>query len=309
VTEIGVIEHVIGVDLGGTHVRAAAVDAEGRIGRRVKKATEVHKGGNAVLSNIFSAVQEIRTEGPAVDAVGFGIPGPMDLNEGVVLSAPNIPFWKDFPIASVFEKELAVPVFIENDANAAALGEHWKGAGKGFQNMVCLTLGTGIGGGIIVDGRIVHGAEGSAAEAGHMVIHPDGPECNCGSRGCLETYCSATAIEKRARAVDGLRGLTTETIYRLALKGETAARELLEEAGTYLGIGLANLVNLLNPEAIVIGGGVAGAWDILIPPAEREMKVRAFKRPAERVRLLKAGLGDDAGILGAARTALEGGNR
>jgi glucokinase len=247
-------------------------------------------------------------------AVGVGIPGAVLVKEGIVTQAPNIPSLGGLPIRSMLQERIQVPCFLENDANAIALGEFWQGAGRGYKHICCLTLGTGTGGGVIIDGELLHGADGMAAELGHIAVQAEGAPCNCGSRGCLETFASANGIlrilsyeltlQSRSSLTSIPReNITPEVVYAHARKGDAIARLVLERAGVGLGVGLASLVNMLNPEVIVIGGGVSAAWDILIPPAIEMMKRRAFRQMAARVKIVRAETADDAGIYGCAYLA------
>jgi glucokinase len=236
---------------------------------------------------------------------------------GVIVNAPNIPSLPGFKLGAALEDALAQKVLIENDANAAALGEMWQGAAQGCRTMICFTLGTGVGSGIILDGQLWRGADGTAGEIGHTSIDPfGGIQCKCGNMGCLEVYASATAMVRMTREAlasnerSSLRSLsadelTAEKIFRAALAGDELARDVFEHVGTYLGIALANVVNTFNPERIVIGGGASAAFDLFAPRAREELTKRAFPVPAKRCQVVKAECGDDAGLLGAAWLAVQ----
>ena len=207
---------------------------------------------------------------------------------------------------------MKLPVLLENDANAAALGESWMGAAKGFQNSICVTLGTGVGGGIIIDGEILRGVDGTAGEIGHICVEPFGAPCGCGSRGCLEQYASATAILRLAQENSARYpksellhklGLTSADVYKAGKQGDELALEVFRQMGFYLGLALAGLVNVLNPEAIVIGGGASGGWDLFMRYLQETIRARTFRQPGERAKVLLAKCGDDAGLLGAAKLA------
>jgi len=309
-------DYVIGVDIGGTNIKMGAVDYRGTILNSIKTTTEAQDGVDALLNRLRSLIAKVASAVPdrKLKAVGVGIPGAVLFKEGIVTQAPNIPALNGLPIRSMLLERVQVPCFLENDANAIALGEFWQGAGRGYKHICCLTLGTGTGGGVILDGELLHGADGMAAELGHITVQADGAHCNCGSRGCLETFASANGIfriladelhlQTRSSLITVAHtDLTPEVIYEHAKKGDAVARTVLEKAGFGLGVGLASLVNMLNPEIIVIGGGVAAAWDILVPPAIEAMKQRAFRQMSARVKVVPAEKANDAGIYGCAYLA------
>lgn len=308
----------IGVDLGGTNLRFGIVDESGRILARKRTRTGADKGYHAVLTRLTGGIESLAAKavamGHRVTGAGIGVPGIIAADLGVVRFSPNLPGWDDIPLKRDVSEKCDFPVFIENDANAYALGEMRHGAGQGSHSLVLITLGTGVGGGVILDGRLWRGADGMAGEVGHITVEPDGILCHCGNRGCLERYSSATAVVARFSAAlkDGEKstlkasfkkdhvGITAKMVDEAARAGDALARHVYEEAGRYLGIAMADLINLLNIERIVIGGGLAGAWDLFIGAARAEVKGRAFKIPAERCKVLRGRLGDDAAILGAA---------
>lgn len=307
---------VFAVDLGGTHLRAATVSDAGQIHFRHKQHTPHAESPNEIVRAIVEAARECKaqeTAGQAIRAISVVVPGTVNVAEGIVVKAPNLPSLDGFSLAAALTNELNLPAIAENDANAAAVGEMWQGAGRGRTAIVCVTLGTGVGGGIILDGKLWRGVNDSAAEIGHMCVDPfGGVACGCGSRGCLEVYASATAIvrmarEARPRYPDSvLRSdvdLTSEAIYRAGMAGDELALEVFRRMGVYLGIGLANLINILNPEMIVIGGGVANGWNLFQKHVTHEVAERAFPIPAAQVKIVPAECGDDAGLLGAARLA------
>ncbi len=310
---------VFAADLGGTHLRAATVDQSGRIHFRLKHSTA--KSADEIVGALVLAVRECekqntgaaRDAGNVIKAVSVVVPGTVNVEEGVVVKAPNVPCLDGFRLTEALTKELKRPAILENDANAAAVGEMWQGAGRGRRTIVCVTLGTGVGGGIILDGKLWRGVDGAAAEIGHMCVDPfGGVACGCGSRGCLEVYASATAIVRMTREAsprypDSVlhtgADLTSETIYAAGLEGDELALEVFRRMGVYLGIGLANLINIINPEMIVIGGGVANGWDLFEKHMHQQVAERAFPLLAARVKIVRAECGDDAGLLGAARLA------
>ena len=248
-----------------------------------------------------------------IRSISLVVPGSINIDSGIIVKAPNLPCLDGFRLTAALEEELKRPAILENDANAAAIGEMWQGAGRGRRTIVCVTLGTALGGGIILDGKLWRGVNHSAAEIGHMCVDPfGGVACLCGSRGCLEVYASATAIVRMARearprypesVLRPSENLTSEEIYRAGTAGDELALEVFRRMGVYLGIGLANLINILNPEMIVIGGGVVNGWDLFAKYMNHEVAERAFPLPAAEVRIVPAECGDDAGLFGAARLA------
>ena len=306
---------VFAADLGGTHLRAASVDESGRIHFRLKQNTPQAKKADEIVQALVVAARECEKQsaGSSIRAVSVVLPGTVNVEEGVVVRAPNVPCLDGFRLSAALESEFKLPATLENDANAAAVGEMWQGAGRGRRTIVCVTLGTGVGGGIILDGKLWRGVDGSAAEIGHMGLDPfGGVACTCGSRGCLEVYASATAIvrmtrEAQPRYPDSILQTnddpTAERIYRAGLAGDGLALEVFRRMGVYLGIGLANLINILNPEVIVIGGGVVNGWELFEKQMRQQVAERAFPLPAARVQIVRAECGDDAGLLGAARLA------
>lgn len=312
---------VFAADLGGTHLRAATVDEAGRIHFRLKHPTPRADSADEIVRSLVSAVQECedqtatRQSGKKITAISIAVPGTVNVKEGLVVKAPNLGCLDGFPLARILSEELKRPATLENDANAAAMGEMWRGAGRGRSTIVCVTLGTGVGGGIILDEKLWRGVDGAAAEIGHMCVDPfGGVACGCGSRGCLEVYASATAIVRMAREasprypesrlqVDA--NLTGETIYAAGIAGDELALEVFRRMGVYLGIGLANLINIINPEMIVIGGGVMNGWELFEKYMHQQVAERAFPLLAARVKIVRAECGDDAGLLGAARLGFE----
>jgi glucokinase len=309
---------VIGVDLGGTNLRSAILNLEGGILDRHKEATHAADGWAKVVERLVENIKRQREsavrKGFDVAAVGVGAPGVIQADKGVVVKSPNFPDWNNLPLKDQLEKTLNIPVFLENDANAAALGEQWRGAGQGIGSMILLTLGTGVGGGIILDNKIWHGADGMAGEIGHMTLIPDGRPCTCGNTGCLEMYASARGIVQSYREAlgkpfapaAGQSGqITSEQVYEAAGAGNEIALRVMKDMGRMLGIGIASLINIFNPERIVIGGGVKDAWPLFIDATREEILKRAFEVPAKRTEIVPSKLGDDAGVVGAAAVAFE----
>ena len=314
---------IFAADLGGTHLRAAIVGADGKIHYRLKQPTPQAEKPDGIVHALVEAAHEggshLDKRGGQISAISIAVPGTVNFEEGIVVKAPNVPSLDGFRLAAALENELKLPALLENDANAAAIGEMWQGAGRGYSSIVCVTLGTGVGGGIILDGQLWRGADGSAGEIGHLGVDPfGGVPCGCGSRGCLEVYASATAIVRMTREAqpcypDSIlhtsEDLTSETIYLAGLKGDELALEVFRRMGVYLGIGLASLVNLLNPEIIIIGGGLSNGWDLFEQHMHQQVIERAFPLPARSVKITRAECGDDAGFLGAARLAFAGQQR
>ena len=304
-------DYFIGLDLGGTNIRAAAITKEGEILHRVKIATEVPLGRERVITNILNVINTIRQELKTfkLSAIGMGIPGIIFFDKGIVARSPNFPDWIDFNLRERLSKDLDVPFYIDNDANLAAFGEGCIGAGRNYNSFCMLTLGTGVGGGIILNKNIWRGEYGMAGELGHITIYPDGHPCPCGNKGCLEQYASATGIVRMAMEGNppsptftkgGKEGIiTADMIFQLAKEGDRFALEIFQKMGRILGIGIADLVNILNIELFVLGGGVADSWDYFIDSAIDEIKKRTYRITGERVKVVKAELGDDAGIFGA----------
>jgi glucokinase len=311
---------VCAVDLGGTNLRAANIDRDGHIYERFKTATPETDKAEDIVSAISAAVRECEAEslkqGAQIQAVSVVVPGSVHIETGVVVNAPNIPSLPGFSLASALNSALDHPVLLENDANAAALGEMWQGAARNCHTIICLTLGTGVGGAIVLDGELWRGVDGTAGEIGHASVEPFGKvKCKCGNIGCLEVYASATAIVRMTRELlsSGLHSLlrsiptealTSEEVYRAALAGDEVALDVMCRLGMHLGVAMANLVNIFNPEMIVIGGGVSAAWDLFAERACEEVMKRAFPVPAQRCKIVRAECGDDAGLLGAAWLAV-----
>jgi glucokinase len=308
---------VCAVDLGGTYLRTATIDPRGRIQFRRKQRTPVTDDPQEIVSAIVMAArkcdEQSEAAGYSLGTISIVVPGTVDIASGRITRIPNVPALDSFELTAALTDSLNRPVILENDANAAAVGEMWLGAARGYRTIVCLTLGTGVGSGIILDGKLWHGANDSAGEIGHTSIEPfSGDACSCGSRGCLEVYASATAIVRMAR--EGLSrhpssvlsspdDLTAQDIFAAGRNGDGLAVEVFHRMGDYLGVGLANVINILNPEMIVIGGGVANGWELFAKQMLQRIHQYAFRLPAANVKIVPAQCGDDAGLLGAARLA------
>ncbi len=310
----------IGLDLGGTNIKAGIVDETGRILRQSSCSTLSHEGPDAVVERMASLVKELA---PFVKAglagVGVGSPGPLHPTSGLIYMTPNMPGWENYNLKDKLYGRTGIRTEVENDANCAALGEGWLGAGQKANTMILLTLGTGIGGGILMGGRPVNGPHMAAGEVGHIVINYDGPKCGCGGHGCLEAYCGAAGIVARAweylekpGTVSTLRDevgddrlkLTPEMISRAAGKGDGVSLSVLRETGRLLGVGIASLVNLFAPDIVVLGGGVAGAGEVLLNAVREEVRRRALPPANEQVEIAPAMLGNNAGLVGAASLIL-----
>lgn len=305
----------IGVDVGGTNVKIALVDKEGNIVYSNSIPTRAEMGYEYTVSSIKQAVsdlmKETKTTKDVIEGIGFGFPGQIDCTNGIVRLLPNIPGWVNVPIAKIMQDEFQIPTKVDNDVRCAALGELNYGAGKGCQNLICITIGTGIGSGLIVNGKIVRGADNAAGEIGHIKLSmDDAPICGCGDTGCLEAYASGPAIV--ALAEDYIKGgkstkyrelanpdITPYVVAEAAKQGDAVAKRIFEIIGKYIGIGMASVVNLLNPEKIIVGGGVAGAGDILLKPIEKTLKERAMPISGGSVEIVPAQLGNTAGVIGA----------
>jgi glucokinase len=329
----------IGVDLGGTNLRIAAVEKQGSLLEKITLGTRVTLGRDRVINDMCDAIQHLAAkhqDSATLEGIGIGVPGIIDMRTGMIRESPNLPGWADSPVRSEIEKRLGTRVVLDNDANVAAFGEKWLGAARNFEDMAMLTLGTGVGGGIVLDGRIWHGVVGMAGEFGHITVEPEGQLCGCGNRGCLEQYASATAVVRMAREAvangDAIElaasasnnpEFSAKAVYNLAMQGDEAARRIFRRVGRALGIVLAALVNSLNLPIYVIGGGVSSAWEAFSPSIFEELRQRSMVYAAtapsdplgeatgasakvdpgggRKTIITRALLGSDAGLYGAAR--------
>jgi glucokinase len=331
----------IGVDLGGTNLRIAAVDENGTLLEKVTLGTGVSRGRARVIRDMCDAIHRLATQyetKSTLMGVGIGVPGIIDRQTGIMRESPNLPGWAGASVKAEIEECLRARVIVENDANVAALGEKWLGAGKNVDTLAILTLGTGVGGGLVLNGRIWSGMTGMAGEAGHTTVEPDGVQCGCGNRGCLEQYASATAVVRMAKeavaaGAPGLRSaagsdaeFSARAIYNLAIQGDDDAKKIFQAVGRSLGIVLANLVNVLNLPMYVIGGGVSSAWEAFAPSIFEELRHRSMVYAATapdsqvvdepgasgkvdsagptKTIITRALLGADAGLYGAAKLPL-----
>src|SRR5882672_10522554 len=295
-------EYSIGIDLGGTNLRAASIDRSGKMIRKIAGSTDLSAGREAVVADMVAAINDLRSErgGDTLAGVGVGTPGFIILEKGVITGSPNLPGFDNFPIRDEIERQLGSPVVLENDANAAALGEKWMGAGRDYTDLVLLTLGTGIGGGIISGGKVLHGFVGMAGELGHTTVDPTGNPCGCGNQGCLEKHASATAVVAMARMMGLGDHLTSEDVYKLAAAGDVKAKAVFTAMGQALGTALATLVNIFNFPLYLLSGGMLPAWDLFAPTMMDEVRRRSFVFRNTPTRIDKATLGNEAGLYGAA---------
>jgi glucokinase len=295
-------KYCLAIDLGGTKITAAVAEETGKIIFRKTIATEAHKGKKHVLEILLKlghdTIKESKIKLSQITKIGIGAPGPVIPAEGAVIEPPNLPGWDKVPLRDIFQDEFGKPVIVENDANAAAIAENLMGAGKGSQNMIYITVSTGIGGGLILNGKLYTGARGTAGEVGHMIVKDMGNECSCGARGCLEAMASGTALGKMGEKIYN-RKIDAVEIEKLALAGDRKAQELINISAHYLGVGISNLVNILNPEVVVIGGGMSMLGNLLIEPVRKFVKENALVIPAGNVKIVKAKFGKEAGIQGA----------
>ena len=314
---------VLAIDLGGTKIITALISSKGQMIAREYCLALAEEGPESVINRLLSAVDHLLSQrniaSSQLDSISIASAGAINSEKGLITSSPNLPGWYDIPLRDIVRERYRVNTFLINDASAAALGEHHLGAGKGVNNLIYLTVSTGIGGGIIINGKLYSGPCGSAGEIGHMTIDVNGPRCNCGNIGCWETLASGTAVAKETirrishgegssltEIVEGkIENITAEKVGVAAQGGDSLALEVISRTATYLGVGMVNLVNIFNPEMIIVGGGLSKMGDLLLNPARQVVRERAFQLSAQAVRIVPAQLGDDAGVLGAAIFALQ----
>ncbi len=310
--------YVIGIDLGGTNLKAGIVDKGGKITHHLSIKTNYNADSQAISNQIFELIDEIIKEAHVkksdIIGVGLGSPGLIDKKGETIIFSPNLPRWRNIPIKLLVTERFSMPCVLENDANAAAWGEKWVGAGKDVNSLVMLTLGTGIGGGIVIDNKLWRGANNVAAEIGHMIIQMDGPKCSCDNNGCIEAYASATAMVRRFKellksgvssSLKDSREITAKMINDAAFQGDKASLDVIEETGRYLGIALVNVMHILNPEMIVLTGGMIGSGELLMNPIRQVTKQKAFEASYKDTKIVFSQLGNDAGIIGAAGCLLK----
>jgi glucokinase len=313
----------IGIDLGGTNVRIALMNVAGEMTGMHQQPTRSDRPVTEIVESIAEGIEDLLSEHSiarnTIVGVGLGAPGFLSLASGVIRTSPNLPTANETPVVSLLKRLTDLPVYLENDANAAAIGEHWMGAGQGSRNLLCITLGTGVGSGFILDGTIWHGSNDFAGELGHSTLFPDGLPCNCGRKGCLEAYVSATGLVNRAvLALKGEResslkpvleeknsSLTSLMIYEHAQRGDRLARELFEETGRFLGVAIVNVLHMLDLEKIILGGQVVQAGELLLRPTIHEVEKNAIGARYYPISIVPAKLGNHAGIIGAAKTVFD----
>src|SRR2546423_4009044 len=285
-------DFAVGVDLGGTNMRIAAVDESGKQLEVISTSTEVKRGRESVVGAMCDAIRALSAKFSSsyrLAGTGIGVPGIIDMKSGLVKESPNLPDWANYPVREEIQRRLGSSVILENDASAAALGEKWMGAGRDVDNMCMITLGTGVGGGIVLDGHIWHGMTGMAGELGHMAVYPDGVQCGCSNRGCLEQYASATAVKRMAiekiasgqapelaRAMSENPEFSAKVVFQYAIQGDKQAQEIFRAVGAALGVIIADMINVLNLQMYVLGGGVSSAWEMFSPTLFAELRKRSF---------------------------------
>lgn len=302
---------VIAADMGGTLIKMAAVRNDGEMLRRIERPTPQSETDDPIVRTLAAMYRELAETTPTARAgMAMAAASIIDPENGIMTHSPNIPALNNSHLPRKLSEMIGASVVLENDATAAAIGESWVGAAKGFANSICLTLGTGVGGGIIIDGKVLRGPDGTAGEIGHSVIEHGGHLCGCGQLGCFEQYTSATAVVRMANEdlgefpdskLNGIAEFTSTDVYDAAVAGDTLAVRIFEKMSAYLGDGLVALVNVFNPDIIVLAGGLSKAWPMFGTSVREHIDKKAFRRPAERVKIKPATLGSDAGILGAAK--------
>jgi glucokinase len=318
-------QFIVGVDLGGTNIVVGAMTADGSESYAMRSMpTSAESGADAVADRIVGLIDRVITETVEqtdssrdnVIGIGIGAPGPLDRDKGIVIVAPNLG-WRNFPLRDRISEKLGLPATLDNDANCATVGEWWQGAARGGTNVIGMTIGTGIGGGLIIDGKLFHGASDVAGEIGHTTIDLNGRYCKCGNYGCLEAYASGPAIATRAREVlmreetasmlpsmvgNAFEQITAETVYKAAQLGDAVANEIVRDTARYLGAGIANLLNIINADVVVVAGGVTQAGDTLFVPLQAEVRRRAFRPAVDATRIVAGELPGTAGVVGAVAT-------
>ena len=319
--------YVIGIDLGGTNLKAGLVYKCGKVHHRLSIRTDNNADSHTISNQIFGLIDEIiklpsvqgieagfKPVPASIIGVGLGSPGLIDKKGETIIFSPNLPRWRNIPIKRMIAERFSMPCVLENDANAATWGEKWVGAGREVSSLVMLTLGTGVGGGIVIDNKLWRGANNVAAEIGHMVIQTNGPQCSCGNYGCVEVFASATGMVRRFKellksgvssSLKGLSEITARAINDAAFQGDKAALDIIKETGQYLGIALVNIMHVLNPEMIVLTGGMIGSGELLMNPVKEVISQRAFEASYKDTKIVFSKLGNDAGIIGAAGCLLK----
>lgn len=315
-------EYYLGLDLGGTKILTGLADNKGKIITRSRRDTEAEFGEDKIIKNMIKTIKDVLNQSNVnknqIKALGIGSPGPLDAKKGIIIENSNLP-WKNVPLVKKIESALGIKTLLKNDANAAALGEKWFGAGKDVDNLVYLTISTGVGGGAIINKRLFTGVNDNACELGHTIIDPNGPLCGCGNHGCLEAFAAGTSIAKRAReaaaagrskklldlADNIISDIDAVICAQAAYQGDQVAKDIFQNAGYYLGLGLGNVINIFNTEMIILGGGVMKASDLFLDKALATMKEVALTGSLEKVTVKEAELGSDIGLMGAIAVAME----
>jgi glucokinase len=291
--------HVVGVDIGGTNIRIGLMDLRGNLKKVSNIPTQKEKGAKDVLRRLFLSIDILtKNNSVKIKGIGIGCPGPLDDKKGIIISPPNLPDWHGLKLKKIVEKKYKCKVAVENDANCAAMGEFAKGAGKPYNNIVLLTLGTGVGSGVVIDKKLLRGG-GFAAELGHVSLNPKGPKCGCGKKGCLEAYSSATAMIKKGKRVFRNKEVTAKFLFDEAKKGNKKAKHIVDEAMFYLTVAIGNYANAFNPEAIILSGGIIKAGSYLFSNIKKQLKDQALAVVLKDLKIIPAKLGQDAGIIGA----------
>jgi glucokinase len=302
---------VIAVDIGGTKIMTALFSGDGRMLAKDIRPTLAQDGVNAVIDRLVTAIKEIsainKSSLKKIGGIGIACAGGINTEKGIVVTpSPHLADWRNIPLAKIIKNKTGIDTYVVNDASAAALGEQRYGVGEGVKNLVLLTLGTGIGGGIIIDGELYLGKEGGAGELGHMTVEAEGLKCGCGNTGCLEMYASGTAIENdySSRRKNSSK-VSTEKIGDAVKKGDKIAKEVIARAAFYLGVGMVNITNIFNPEMIVLGGGMAALGELIIVPGRQMVAERPFSINARGVKVVVGKLGNEAGVYGAAAFVID----
>lgn len=311
--------YVIGIDLGGSKIATCIIDKKGKILKKITIPTLAQEGPASVIARIQESVYDVvkkhNIDMSNIVGIGIGSPGPLDAERGIIKNPPNLLGWNNIPLSEILQQSFRVPVCLENDANAAALGEKLYGSGKGIDNFIYITISTGIGGGLVVGDKIFKGSNGNACEIGHMTINFEGPRCGCGNKGCWEAYASGTALARFAlkginkgiktiiKDIAGKKDIKAEHVFLAAKQGDEFAIQIVDREGYYLGVGLANVVNIFNPKCISIGGGLTHEWDMFSFRMLQVMKEYSLKANLENLKVVKATLGPDVGVVGAAAVA------
>lgn len=308
--------YVVGIDLGGTKISGALATLDGEILNTYTIPTKAEEGENKILERLISVIEKVLSDGKKIadeiKAIGIGSPGPLDTKKGTIITTPNLPF-KNFNIVAPIVEKFGIDTYLDNDANAATIGEYMFGAGKGTENMIFVTVSTGVGGGAVLNKKVYRGNTSNALEVGHMTLQEDGPQCGCGNYGCLEALSSGTAIARRAKeaietgaetSLKQYQELTSYEVFKEAASGDKVASEVLNKALNYLGIGIANIITSFDPEVVVIGGGVSKAGDVVFDKVKEVVRKRCFTTLADNTKIVPAKLGTDAGVIGAVALAI-----